>query len=69
MIIIIMYQLCKCVQKAKHLSLANDALLSVTAHRVLVNIMTHSALVPFLIKTKSSKVEIAFSNYYDVKQV
>ena len=40
MIIIIMYQLCKCVQKAKHLSLANDALLSVTAHRVLVDILT-----------------------------
>ena len=32
-------------------------------------ILTLSALVPFLTKTKSSKAKTVFSNYYDVKQV
>ena len=29
----------------------------------------HSALMPFLTQTKSSKALTAFSNYYDVKKV
>ena len=65
-IIIIMYQLCKCVQKAKHLSLANDALLSVTAHRVLVDILTLIYVDKDFFQTNSDLFMSSTQSFMDV---